>query len=154
MDAFVYELLNLGAIVRTIILGIVMIFITKTVNRYLSYRSVKSIQRRIRYAEAEKSTLDNLATSDRSLLLFSFRFIFGILSLVSTAFIAPVLLAFVQGDPDPRQLFIILIWFVVGITAGYAANTLKKLDGSPASIESINQKIDSLKMRLSKLIDS
>jgi hypothetical protein len=145
MDAFVYELLNLGAIVRTIILGIVMIFITKTVNRYLSYRSVKSIQRRIRYAEAEKSTLDNLATSDRSLLLFSFRFIFGILSLVSTAFIAPVLLAFVQGDPDPRQLFIILIWFVVGITAGYAANTLKKLDGSPASIESINQKIDSLR---------
>jgi hypothetical protein len=47
MDTFLAELTNLGAIVRTLILFVVTFFIARVINRYLSYRSVKGIRRRI-----------------------------------------------------------------------------------------------------------
>ena len=152
MDQFLSELLNLGAIVRTVILGGLCYFLFRAVDRYLSWWNASTIQRRIKQAEIEKVTLDNLAKSDRSVLFFSFRIMFVVLALISFAFIIPVLSLFANGTAGIEHFLILACLITAVIAAMYGAVTLKKAESHPESIETIEKKIDALKERLSKLI--
>jgi hypothetical protein len=153
MDTFLNDLLNLGAIVRTIILGLIMIFITKAVNKYLSYRSVKSIQRRIKSLENDKLILESLVKSDRSLLSQSFARLFFVIALGSVAFMLRPVISFLRNTSDDidRSFFIAL--FGVFILSVQFFRTLKKADEYDESVETIKQKIESLKARLPKKSD-
>lgn len=154
MDTFLSDLLNLGAIVRTVIIGLVFIFVTRAVNRYLSHRSVKSIERRIKYAEERKFLIDNLATSDRFILLFSFLNLFGVLMMLSLFFIIEPLLSLSEGNITFMNLMSIMIWLVPGLMSFSAMYVLNKVYNYAEYSETINQKIAALKTRLSKLIGS
>jgi hypothetical protein len=151
MDTFWTDFWNLGAAVRTVILFLGTYFIGRYLNRYLSYRSVKSIQRRIKYAEDRKLMMDNLAQSDRFVLLFSFQNLFGILFIMSGYFILQHLSLLSEIDFFLKNLILILLWFVVGLLSFSALYVLNKTHGYPKSAESINQKIATLKTRLSTL---
>jgi hypothetical protein len=153
MDTFLAELTNLGAIVRTLILFVVTLFIGKAINRYLSYRSVKSIQRRIKELEAQKLLIDDLATSDRSFWIFSFRMLFLITMFSSLAFIGQSLVSVVQGDPNLKHTFTLGIGTLVCIISWYVIKTLTKVEKYPKAVEVFNLKTESLKERLSKLTE-
>src|SRR5262245_43203829 len=101
MDKFLSELLNPGAIVRTLILAVVGFYLVKRVDRYWSYRSAKSIQKRIKYIEDDKLVLENLAKSDRSIFLRSFIMLFEMIRWGSAFFAFRFWLTLIQGSINP-----------------------------------------------------
>ena len=157
MDAFLSELLNLGAIVRTLLLFVVTLFIGKAINPYLSYRSVKGIRRRIKYTEYQKLELDNLANTDQFILLYFFIRIFVFITLGCFAFMINPLFSYLEYSSDFTRgginYVVFSIFAGIAISSAKTAHTLRKLEKYPESIEIINKKIDSLKTRLSKLAE-
>jgi hypothetical protein len=144
MNTLMPELTNLGAIVRTILIGIVMIFITKGINRYLSYRSVKSIERRLKYLEVQKLGLENVAKSDRSIMLFSFNTFFGLFGSLAFAFAIQPVFSVIGGSLNIGNSIFASILIIIGIASWSAASFFKKMDKYPGSIEAINQERESL----------
>jgi hypothetical protein len=151
MDNFLSELLNPGAIVRTIILGVLMIFITKVINRYLSYRSVKSIQRKIKEVEARKAMTEDLATSERFVMLFSFKVLFTLLALASLAYLIPPLISFiVQGNKSFINILVGLLWTSVFGVSVIMSWYLDKAENYPKSMANFDKQITNLRTKLSK----
>lgn len=157
MGAFLFQVFDPVVITRMIIVGLVMLFVGMGINRYLFYRSVKSIQRRIKDAEAKKFVLDYLATSDRFILLYSFRRIFGFIIFGCFAFSIITFLLCLQSSTDLARgsinFAISMTLAGVAIVSATTGFTMKQLEKYPESIETINQEIEALKMRLSKLTE-
>jgi hypothetical protein len=151
MDTFWSEMTNLGAIVRTLILGLLMIFITKGVNRYLSYRSVKSIQRQLKGMEYQKTFTENLAKSERLALLYSFQMLFSLMVLASVAFMLPSFYAILKGKDDAFNAINLLIWALFCAGPFGVSQLLNRVEKYPESIEGFNKKITALTTKLSNL---
>jgi hypothetical protein len=64
---------DLKTFIFGIISGVITFFICLAIQRYWSNRSIKSLKRRIEEKEAYKARLDNLARSDRALLITAFQ---------------------------------------------------------------------------------
>ena len=61
---------DLKTVIIGLITGIIGFFICVGIQRYWSNRSIKSMRRRIEQSEAYKANVNNLAKSDRALLIY------------------------------------------------------------------------------------
>ena len=112
-------------------------------------RSAKSLKRRIEEAETQKALLDDLAKSERALLLFGFKSLFALLGLVSLIFaLQTFFVSILRGRLDPLDLILVLLWFIPAIISIYLADVVKKLGEYPGSAETIDKKIATLKRKL------
>jgi len=133
-----------------LVTGIIGFFICVGIQRYWSNHSIKSMKRRIEQNEAYKEKLDNLAKSDRALIIYGFQAVFlmtailcMILALQTAFFIKPP-----DRMVDARELAQVLLWLLpalicIGIFLG-----LQKVADYPKSAEEIEQKIAKLKNKL------
>jgi H+/gluconate symporter-like permease len=69
-------------IVVGVICGILTTIICFAAVRYWSNRSIKRLTRRIQESEAEKIKLDNLAKSDRALIILGFQGVFAMIAIL------------------------------------------------------------------------
>ena len=68
---------DLKATIIGLITGIAGFFICLGIQRYWSNHTIQSIRRRIEESETEKVKLDNLAKSDRALIIHGFQGVFA-----------------------------------------------------------------------------
>src|SRR6266508_149460 len=81
MDSFL-GIADAKALVIGLIGGVISYFLSLAIHRYWSNRNIKSLKRRIEQNEAYKATLDDLAQSDRSLIIMGFRGVFALLVVI------------------------------------------------------------------------
>jgi hypothetical protein len=122
MDMFWAELTNPGAIVRTLILAVVGFYLVRKVDQYWSYRSVKSIKRRIQDMEDKKLVMDDLATSDKSILLFFSKRFFVIVAVGSLAFMLPAISVSSQVNDHVKEI----IYYVVLCAFGFCCRVFNR----------------------------
>jgi len=130
-----------------IIGGIIVIIIVWLFNRWWSNRNIKSLQRQLQEAEAYKVRLDNLARSDRALLIMGFQAIFALVIIICcTVFLYLSLIEF------PTQLFptliLLLLLAIPAVVCVGVVKTLQDVREHPQSLERLEGKITDLKNKL------
>lgn len=139
-----------GAIIG-LVTGIAGFFICLRIQRYLSNRNIKSLNRRIKESEAEKVKLDNLAKSDRALIIHGFQGVFAMIAILCMilALQSPF---FMNRDPeffDLRGLGQLLLWFIPAFLCVAIVWSLQRVADYPKSLEKIDERIAKLRDRLS-----
>lgn len=138
---------DLKTVLISLVTGVIGFFICVAIQRYWSNRSIKSMRRRIAEAEAYKEKLNNLAKSDRALIIYGFQGVFLMTAILCMIFALQT--AFFIKPPDQmvdaRELAQVLLWLLpalicIGIFLG-----LQKVADYPKSAEEIEQKIAKLK---------
>jgi hypothetical protein len=137
-------------VIAGVISGVVAFYLTKVIDRYWALRSIKSLRRRMEYAEAQKARLDELMKSDRALLLMAFRALFGLLGIIAVALTGQELLLFVRErfTISPEQLVSFTAWFAVAVAAFYFAHLFKQVAEYSTSVEKIDKTISEIKRKL------
>jgi uncharacterized membrane protein YbhN (UPF0104 family) len=109
---------------------------------YLLYRawsnhSVKSIARRIKESEAEKIKLDNLAKSDRALIIHGFQAVFAILALLFIILgFHPILATKELHDLlNGREILQLGIWLIASLLCIGVVMTFQQIADYPKSME-------------------
>jgi hypothetical protein len=123
---------------------------------YLLYRawsnhSVKSIARRIKESEAEKIKLDNLAKSDRALIIYGFQAVFAILALLFIILgFHPILATKELHDLlNGREILQLGIWLIACLLCIGVVMTFQQIADYPKSMEKIDEKITKLREKIS-----
>ena len=137
---------------KATIIGIIVFFICLGIQRYWSNHTVKSLNRRIRHTEEHKLLVEDLAKSERAVLLFGFQTVFALffaMALISAAS-QIVLLSFVVAgwDLDRWSLVLALMWGLLAIVSFYAAQLIKKVHDYPESLEIFEKKIERFRNKL------
>ena len=137
---------------KAALISILVFFICLGIQRYWSNHTIKSLNRRIQHAEAQKLLVQNLAKSERAVFLFGFQTVFGLFFAMALTSAASqiVLLSFVVAgwDLDRWSLVLALIWDLPAIISFYAAHLIKKVDNYPGSLEIFEKRITKLKNKL------
>ena len=96
------------------VIGILSTAAWLVIRRIWSNYSTTSINRRIKESETEKVKLDNLAKSDRALIILGFQGVFGMIAILCMI-LALQTPFFINRDPavlDRRPVAQILLWFI------------------------------------------
>jgi hypothetical protein len=121
------------------------------IQHYLSNRNIKSLNRRIKESEAQKVKLDNLAKSDRALIIHCFQGVFAMIAILCLI-LALQTPFFINRDPevlDLRPVAQILLWFIPTLVCIAMVWTLQRVADYPKSLEKIDERIANLRDRLS-----
>jgi hypothetical protein len=121
--------------------------------RYWSNWSIKSLNRRVQQAEARKTLVENLAKSERAVLVFGFQTLFLILGLVCMVSAGQTIFLLDQVNGEmPLDLGVImsfiLLWGLPALVALSSSLLIKQVHDYPASLEIFEKKIERLKNRL------
>ena len=73
---------DVKAVIINLVCGVAVI----VAYRYWSNRTITSLNRRIQQIEQQKKLVENLATSERAVLLFGFQAVFGLLAVMAAIF--------------------------------------------------------------------
>lgn len=150
---FLNELWTHHPRVEGILEGLLVALILYISHRYWSYRSVKSLRRRIKEKESQIFVLDTLANSTEELLLYSFTRIFEIITFVCCAFMLTPMFLYFQRNLTPFTIDIINYFGFIALTwsafsSASVANTLRRVKKYPKDKETLHQELDSLKSKL------
>jgi hypothetical protein len=135
-------------IIGGIISGIMTFFVLRAGARYWARYTLRGMRRRLEYAEAKKAQLDDLAKSDRSILLFAFGAIFVILAMISIAAIATTVFSVLEEGPSFARILSGAIWLFVAAISFSFAILFKQLREYPESARTVEQKISDIKRKL------
>jgi uncharacterized membrane protein YqjE len=142
---------DLKTVIIGVVSGVLTWFICLGISRYWSNHSIKSLNRRIQEAEAQKLLVEDLAKSERAVLLMGFRVLFGLLALICLVVMIHIVLMvplrryFPVHELTPVFLF---LWGVVALLALYFADLVKKVGEYPKSLETFETKIERLRSKL------
>lgn len=132
---------------KGIIIGVIGSALWFAIYRYWSNRSIKSMRRSIEEKEAYKARLDNLARSDRSLLITGFQAVLAILAFICG--IVPINFLLFFGQTDILNAFIfVLLWSLPILFCWGIVKMLQDIQGHPQSLEKIDKRITELKNKL------
>jgi hypothetical protein len=132
--------------------SVIAFYVVLGLNRYWSVRSLRSLEQQIADAETQVQRIESLRSSDRAVLVFGFRILFALFTLISLVMIVPPLMSLAHLQIRPDDLLSILIWFTVGLIAFWAGTLLKKIDENPAAAaENIRLKIERLRARRERM---
>jgi hypothetical protein len=141
---------DLKTIIISLITGVIGGLIVLGIARYWSNRSIRSLNRRIQETEAEKLLIENLAKSEKAVLIYGFQTLFvtlGIMSLVIGAHL--LVLLEVLGDLRlALWVLLIVLWGLPALVFIYSAFTIKKVRDYPGSLELFENRIAKLKSKL------
>jgi hypothetical protein len=134
-------------IVISLITGIIGFFICLGIQRYWSNHSIKSMKRRIEKEESYKANVNNLAKSDRALLIYGLQGLFVVLCLMACIFFMQAVFASVRAGRlvDELDLVLLFFWFLVGIVCVGIIVVLRDVRQYPESIDNIETRITKLK---------
>jgi hypothetical protein len=140
---------DLKTIIISLITGIGAYFLSLAIHRYWSNRSIKSMRRRIEENEAYKANLNNLAKSDRALLIRGFEGVFALLCLMNVLFaLQPMLVHLYEGSPlNVMELAVIFLWLLGAIVSIGLLNLMRDVSEYPTSTERIDKIISKLKAK-------
>jgi hypothetical protein len=133
-------------IITNLITGVIGGLIVLGIARYWSNRSIRSIKRRIEQTEASKTKLDNLARSDRALIIYGFQGVSAIICIMSL-----IVCLHLMIDTPPvtlRMLIVVILWFIPALLSMGIVFGLQQIADYPKSIEKIEQRITKLKNKL------
>jgi len=140
---------DLKTIVISLLTGIIGGLIVLGINRYWSNRSIKSLNRRIRQAEAQKILVEDLAKSERAVLLIGFQYLFALMAFVCVSFVVQVLILSLRASGlDLLDLAAILFWIIPTIISIYIASLMKNVSEHPKSLKIFETKIEKLRSNL------
>ena len=134
---------------KNAIFTIVLFFVCLGIQQYWSHRRIKSIRRRIEQTEAYKANVNNLAKSDRALLIYGFEGVFAVLGLISLVFLIQIIFAVIRvGKLNDLDMVLILLWFAAGAVCIGVIMVLRDVSQYPESMEKIEKRITKLKNKL------
>jgi H+/gluconate symporter-like permease len=141
---------DLKTVIIGLITGIIGFFICVGIQRYWSNRSIKSMKRRIEQNEAYKANVNNLAKSDRALLIYGLQGLFAVLCLMACIFFMQVAFAIGRAGRlvDELDLVLMFLWLMVGIACVGVIVVLRDVSKYPESIDNIEKRITKLKNKL------
>jgi len=145
--------LRAEAIILGVISGLLVIGVSHVARRYWTHRTIKSMERRLKYAEARKARLDDLTKSDRSIVLFAFRSLFLLTGVASFTVVASLTVSifedgFWAARISAARISTALYWAIFTVIALYFAWLFKQLHEYPGSVRSIDKTIAELKRKL------
>jgi len=140
------EPITLG-VISGIISGILTVIICFIAARYWSNRSIKSLKRRIEQSEAYKIRLDNLARSDRALLITGFQAVLSALAFICGIVAIQIFLLFWEMVLLTTLVYV-LLWVIPIVLCGGLVKMLEDIQNHPESLEKIENKITKLKNKL------
>jgi uncharacterized membrane protein YqjE len=141
---------DLKTVIIGLITGIIGFFICVGIQRYWSNRSIKSMRRRIEQSEAYKANVNNLAKSDRALLIYGLQGLFTLLGLMALIFFMQIVFANVRAGRlgDELDMVLMFLWLLAGIVCVGVIVVLRDVSQYPESIDNIEKKITKLKNKL------
>jgi hypothetical protein len=139
---------DLKTIIISLITGIIGGLIVLAIARYWSNHSIRSMRRRIEQTEAYKANVNNLAKSDRALLIYGFQGLFAILGLMNFLFVIQVIVSVIRAGRLDDWEIAQLLWIFPGLAAIGVAMVLHDVREYPESIKNIEKKITKLKNKL------
>jgi hypothetical protein len=143
---------DLKTILISLITAIVGFFICVGIQRYWTNHSIKSMRRRIEESEAHKTKLNNLAKSDRALLIFGFQGILVMVVIINIVVVVQVIFVGTirAGRLNYLEIALVLLLLLPAILGAALIKMLRDVSEYPGSIENIEKRITELK---SKLLD-
>lgn len=140
---------DLKTIIISLITGIIGGLIVLGIARYWSNHSIKSMKRRIEQNEAYKANVNNLAKSDRALLIYGLQGLFTVLGLMALIFFMQVAFAIVRaGRLDELDLVLMFLCLLAGIACVGVIVVFRDVSKYPESIDNIEKRITKLKNKL------
>ena len=135
---------------KGLIIGIIGGLSVLGIARYWSNHSIKSMKRRIQQNEAYKANVNNLAKSDRALLIYGLQGLFAVLCLMACIFFMQIAFAIVRADTllDEWYMVLMFLWFLAGIACVGVIVVLRDVRQYPESIDNIEKRITKLKNKL------
>jgi H+/gluconate symporter-like permease len=134
-------------IISGVISGILTVIICFYAARYWSNRSIKSLNRRIEEKEAYKTRLDNLAKSDRALLIAGFQAVLAVAAFICGIIVIQLLLLIRQTDVLGTLVFM-LLWLLPILVCAGIVKMLEDIRNHPESLGRIERQIKALKSKL------
>jgi uncharacterized membrane protein YqjE len=137
-------------IVISLITGIIGFFICLGIQRYWSNHSIKSMKRRIEKEESYKANVNNLAKSDRALLIYGLQGLFTLLGLMALIFFMEIVFASIRAGRlgDELDMVLMFLWLLAGIVCVGVIVVLRDVKQYPESIDNIEKRITKLKNKL------
>lgn len=141
-----FDFTDLKTAIIGLVTGVIGGLIVLGIARYWSNRSIKSLKRRLQENEAYKARLDNLARSDRALLIVGFQ---SLLALLAMLFLTSALFLLIrESRPALSDMAFALLCLMFAVLAIGLIKTLEAVRDYPKSVERINEKITELKKKL------
>ena len=135
---------------KTIFLSLLVCVIWAVIVRTWSNYSLRSIRRRIEESETSKLKLDNIANSDRALIIQGFQALLGVIAIVCMMLALQALIFL--GPPGLlalRNLPLVFLWLVPTLVCVGVIITLQQVRDWPKAAEKIDKRIAKLKEKLS-----
>ena len=132
---------DLRALVIGILGGIIAYYAARGIDRYLALRTIQGRQRQIQQLTYELQLLERLGVTDRSLLLFAFRMLFPLISLVAIGMAG---WALSQPLDSPAGLLLFLVSVIIVIVSLYASIVFRKLEDPDPTLAKLRQKLREL----------
>ena len=108
------------------------------------------MKRRIEQNEAYKENVNNLAKSDRALLIYGFQGLFTLLGLMALIFFMQIVFASVRAGRlgDEWDMLLMFSWLLPGLLCIGVVLVLRDVSQYPKSIENIEKRITKLKSKV------
>jgi hypothetical protein len=132
---------------KSLLLGIIGGLLVLGIQRYWSNRSMKSLKRRIEEKEAYKARLDNLARSDRALLITGVQAVLAVLACICGIVVIQFLLL-LRHIEFLNTLVFVLLWLLPILLCMGIVKMLEDIQNHPQSLERIEKKTTKLKNKL------
>jgi hypothetical protein len=117
----------------------------KLIGWYVARRPIRTRARRLQDAKTQLKLLEKLVSSDRAVLLFSFRVLFALITLGSGAVVLRLAFAQPPGSLlDPITVLNGCLWFFIALLSLYALILLGKLEDPKPPIETLCRRIEEL----------
>jgi len=136
---YIFQPSDLRALVIGVFGSVIAWFVCGALKRYWSYRTVRSIQKNIKLLENEKLLIENLAQSDRSVLLHSFRTLFWVIAIGCSAFSLRPVTSLLNKTSDAIDRIVLMALLSMLMISLLFFQTLKKADNRDESVETINK---------------
>jgi hypothetical protein len=143
MDNFL-GIADVKALIIGLIGGVISYFLSLGIHRYWSNRNVKSLKRRIEQNEAYKAQLDDLAQSDRSLIIMGFE---GVFALLLVIILLPIFFLLLGGFGS-LVLITMLVCLIPALVAAGLFKSFRDVREYPKSTKRIEERITKLKNKL------
>ena len=131
---------------KSLIIGVVGGFLVLGFHRYYSNFTIKNVARRLKETEAQRAQLDNLAKSDRALLIKCFQGVFTIFGIICMTICMHILLS--EPGLTLGMFVLVLLWFIPSVACIGIVYGLQQVADYPKSTKQFDARIAKLKEKL------
>jgi hypothetical protein len=142
-----FDFNDLKTAIIGIVGGVITFFICLGLQRYWSNRNVKNLKLRIEEKEAYKARLDNLARSDRALLITGFQAVLTVLACICGIVAIQIFLLFWEMLLLTTLVYV-LLWLLPILLCVGIVKMLEDIQNHPQSLDIIEKRITELKNKL------